>query len=83
MRPNKIKVKTKKASTVVNNDKEIKKLEKEIEELETDIKLIQKSLYDSEIYNNHIVYREKELEISKKEKKLEKLYANLEELGSL
>jgi ATP-binding cassette subfamily F protein 3 len=81
---NEIKVKTKKTNPAANNnDKEIKKLQKDIEELETEIREIQVSLYDSDIYNNHIVYREKEMEINRKEKKLEKLYANLEELGSL
>jgi len=81
---NEIKVKTKKSNPAANNnDKEIKKLQKDIEELETEIREIQASLYDSDIYNNHIVYREKEMEINRKEKKLEKLYANLEELGSL
>jgi len=65
----------------LNKEKLINNLEKQIETIENEIKEIHESLFKEEVYNDHEIYFAKESLMKDKEKELENLIVEIEELN--
>ncbi|MDY0024169.1 MAG: ABC-F family ATP-binding cassette domain-containing protein [Candidatus Izemoplasmatales bacterium] len=65
----------------LNKEKLINNLEKQIDILENEIKEINESLFKEEVYNDHEIYFAKESLMKEKEKELENLIVEIEELN--
>ena len=65
----------------LNKEKLINNLEKQIETIENEIKEIHESLFKEEVYNDHEIYFAKESLMKEKEKELENLIVEIEELN--
>ena len=65
----------------LNKEKLINNLEKQIETIENEIKEIHESLFKEEVYNDHEIYFAIESLMKEKEKELENLIVEIEELN--